>query len=220
MLTYNKFMQKSSLVLDTGVILPFCFIQFPTSKERVIDFMVKNFEIFVPKKVDEEMQKPKESLKDKWDEISYTWQFVRSKVNRLDPPDDCVNIIFKQYNVNDKFQKKLSETDVKILALGLYLSRSQRSSVFLLTRERTAFMWFNFISRRQQLGHVLSPFDFLTFTYVYLGLPYSEIDYVWGELCQFPGTTLELPLKPMVYRYIDVCMQHCNTKICQKSRLT
>ena len=210
-------MQKISLVLDTGAILPFCFIQFPTSKERVINFIIKNFEIFVPKKVDEEMQKPKESLKDKWDEISLAWQSVRPKINRLDPPDDCINIIFKQYDINEKFQKKLSETDVKVLALGLYLSRWRKSPVFLSTRERTAFMWFNFISRKQQLGYILAPFDFLTFAHIYLDLPYSETDYVWKELCQFPGTTLELPLKPVIYQHLNVCMQYCKNKLCQRS---
>ncbi|MEM1540536.1 MAG: hypothetical protein QXJ07_04055 [Candidatus Bathyarchaeia archaeon] len=205
-------MQKGILLLDTGVILPFCSIRFPTSKKKVIDFMIEKFEIFIPDDIEVEMQKPKAMLIDKWEEISLTWTYIRSKVKKMNPPEDCVNTILKECKIKNKAK---APAELKVLALGLYLSRFYKSPVFLSTHEKDAFKWFAFVSRKQQLGYVLSPYDILTFVHVYLNLPYNDVNYAWGELCQFPGISSTLLLIPISYASsLDVCYQYCNTKSC------
>jgi|YelNatPaOPRAMG01_1025707.scaffolds.fasta_scaffold95905_2 hypothetical protein len=206
-------MEKDILLLDTGVILPFCSIQFPTSKKKVIEFLVENFEIFIPDDIEVEMRKPKAKLIDNWDEISHTWSYIRSKVKKENPPEDCVNAILNECKV--KSQSEKIPVELKVLALGLYLSRSHKSPVFLSTHEKDAFKWFALVSRKQQLGYVLSPYDILTYVHVYLDMSYSDVNYAWGELCQFPGIISNLSLIPINYTSsLDICHQHCNTKSC------
>jgi len=203
-------MEKTILLLDTGVILPFCLIQFPTSKMTVIESLTKNFEIFIPDDVEVEMRKPKATLRSRWHEIDLIWSYVRSKIKKENPPDACVNAILKECKSQGKIHAEL-----KVLALGLYLSRSYKSPVLLSTHEKNAFKWFALVSRKQQLGYILSPFDVLTYLHVYLGLSYDDVNYAWGELCNFPGITSNLSLMPINYTSsLDVCHQHCNTKNC------
>lgn len=207
-------MQKFRLILDTGSILPFCFIELPTSKMKIIEFILENFDLFITEEVDIEMQKLKPPLSKIWDAIQLTWSQVRPQIHKKNPPENCVAEVLKECKIKNP---QNVPTDLKVLALGLYLSRRHKSPVFLSTHEKKAFMWFDFVSRKQQIGYLLSPFDILTFTHVYFSLNYDEVDYAWRSLCQFPGINNTLSLKPIIYSStIAVCYQHCKTKKCLK----
>ena len=202
--------------MDTGVILPFCYIDFPISKEKIIEALLNDFDIFIPKNVEDEMQRPKPHLERQWDEISYIWSQIRRKINREDPPESCFNIVSNKIP-----SREVEVTDRKVLSLGLYLSRLYRRPIFLLTHERKAFQWFNFISREQQLGYVFSPFDIIAFMRLYLSLPYKETDYdcVWRELYQFTGIPNLLVFRQIEYGpTLSLCLQHCETQECMKKK--
>lgn len=180
--------------------------------------MVENFEILIPDDVDVEMQTPKAQLINNWDEISLTWSSVRSKVKKMNPPNDCISVILKECKIKNT---QRVPAEVKVLALGLYLSRLYKSPIFLSTHEKDAFKWFTFVTRKQQLGCVLSPFDILTFVHVYLNLSYGDVNYAWGELCQFPGINSNLYLMPISYTLsLDICHHHCKAKSCVNQHIT
>lgn len=200
------------MVLDTGVILPFSFYEWPTSKLKIIEFLLDQFDIYSPGKVMQEMERPKERLQDQWDEISLTWERVKKRFIRKDPPSSCLNRVIEKSG-----KQNLSEIPAEyyVLALCLFLSHHQNSLVFLATHERNAFGLFNELSRKEQVGYVFSPFDILTFSHLYLGVAFDDAQDVWRSLIDFPNTSINLPLRPVKYgNSLEICAQGCQTSKC------
>lgn len=203
------------MVLDTGVILPFSFYALPTSKKKVIELLLDNFDVYIPKKVVKEMERPIRRLQDQWDEISLTWGRVEGRFNKEDPPNSCLDHIVTKSGKRD-LTRIPAEFDV--IALGLFLSRSKNSLIFLATHEKDAFMLFNALSRKEQIGYIFSPFDILLFAHIYLGVTFEDADYVWRALIDFPNMNIDLPLQsPVSYSSsLEICFRGCQTRQCAR----
>jgi len=205
-------MPNQTLILDTGVILPFSFYYMPTSKKKVIELLLENFDIYLPDKVVQEMERPKQRLLEYWDEISLTWDRLKYRFNKKNPPDVCLNHILTKSRKKDLIN---IPAEFYVLALGLCLSRCQKNSVLLATHEQDAFRWFNFLSRKEQIGYIFSPFDLLLFAHIYLGVTFEDANYVWKELIGFPNMNIQLHLQPAQYsNSLEDCFRGCQTPKC------
>lgn len=205
-------MPKRTMVLDTGVMLPFSFYHLPTSKKKIIELLLENFDIYIPEKVAQEMGRRKRRLQDYWDEISLTWDRLKDRFNEEKPPDACLDHVLTKSKKKD-LANIPAEFDV--IALGLCLSRNQRNSVLLATHEREAFGLFNLLSRKEQIGYIFSPFDLLFFAHIYLGVTFEDTDHVWRELIGFPNMNIQLYFRPIQYgNSLEDCFRGCNTHQC------
>lgn len=189
-------MPNRTLILDTGVILPFSYYGLPTSQKKVIELLLENFDIYIPEKVAQEMERPNQRLEDYWDEISLTWDRLKDRFTKENPPSACLDYVLTK---SEKKHLTKIDADFYVLALGLCLSRCEKDFVLLATHERKAFSLFNFLSRKEQIGYIFSPFDLLLFAHIYLGVTFEDADYVWRELIDFPNMNVKLHFRPISY---------------------
>lgn len=205
-------MPKRRMVLDTGVILPFSFYRMPSSRKKVIELLLDNFDIYLPDKVAQEMGRRKRRLEAYWDEIALTWDRLKDRFNKKNPPNACLNHVLAKSKKKDL---TFIPAEYDVLALGLCLSRCQKDFILLATHEKDAFRLFNFLSRKEQIGYIFSPFDLLLFVHVYLGVTFEDADYVWRELIDFPNMNVQFNFRPIEYsNSLEDCFRRCSTPNC------
>lgn len=210
-------MTVHTMILDTGVILPFSFYEWPTSKVKIIEFLLDKFDICLPEKILTEMGRPKQRLQDQWDEISITWDKIKGRVIWKNPPSSCLAYVLKQSGKQNLPSMPTDQipAEYDVLALGLFLSHHHDSWILLATHEKNAFGFFNEFSRKEQTGHIFSPFDILLFAHRYLGITREDAGDVWKELIDFPNISINLPLRPVSYSSIlENCFAQCRKHEC------
>jgi len=160
------------------------------------------------------MARRKPRLQDYWDEISLTWDRLKDRFNKKNPPDACFDHVLTKSKKKDL---DFIPAEFDVLALGLCLSRCQKDFVLLATHEREAFELFNSLSRKEQIGYIFSPFDLLLFAHLYLGVTFEDADYVWRELIDFPNMNVKLHFRPIEYsNSLEDCFRGCSTPNCTR----
>jgi len=209
---------ETIIVLDTGSILRLSYIESPTSKEKIIKLLTDSFEIFEPSEVFNEMEDPKESLEMIWDEIKLEWEMVKNRISKMDPPEECLDIVLSELEIDKRrlLARDKVPAEYKVIALALYLSRHNKNPIYVSTHESKAFSAFNYMCKKQQIGLVLCPFDILLHLHIHKEFKETDIDGAWRQLCGFPGTVMQFNFRGITYPdTLQDCILKCNTRVCR-----